>query len=273
MNETPLSPWDVLHRGQYDDAIQLFSQDYEQSQNLDLSLLRGRGMAYLAANAPRQALTDLEEVTSRTDDRFAADSDYAYLGICHWYLAHPDAAVEQWRAGLTAPYADAAGGVLLPTLLFYAGIRLGDQKLHKEAHRLLRAHWQRFVRRVKRRKDAALITPRNFADAELWNWPGAIIPFLLGQEDPAWLLNQARKTTVEILAMRQECQAQFAIAVQALQNGDRALFVSSMDACARNPEGSIESEYYLARWEMLEGYPETPFPGNGSGMEPDGEGG
>lgn len=88
----------------------------------------------------------------------------------------------------------------------------------------------------------------------------AVVPFLLGQEDPAWLLNQARKTDVEILALRHECQAHFAIAAQALQNGNRDLFTSSMDACVRNPKGFIESEQYLARWEMLEGYPETPFP-------------
>lgn len=257
MNDSPPSPWYAFERGRYEDAIQLYSQEYGQSHNL--RLLAGRAHAYLGANRPSQALTDMEEVVTRTDKRLASNSDYASLGICHWYLAQPDLAIAQWRAGLAAPYVDAAGGILLPTILLYAGVRLGEGRLEKEAQRLLRAHWQKFVRRVKRRKDATLITPQTFADPELWNWPGAIVPFLLGQVDSAWLLQQARKTNVETLVLRHECQAHFAIAVDAWRSGNRELFVTSMEACGRNPKGLVEQEHYLARWEMREGYPRRPF--------------
>ena len=257
MDDSHSSPWLALELGRYEQAIQLFSQDYAQSQ--ELRLLHGRAVAYLAANKPRQALTDQEEVVTRTDKRLFSDSDYACLGICHWYLAQPDAAIAQWRAGLSAPYVDAAGGILLPTLLFYAGVRLGESRLEKDAQRLLRAHWRKFVRRVKRRQDAALITPQNFADPALGNWPGAIVPFLLGQEDSAWLLDQARKTDAETLARRHECQAHFAIAVDALRSDNRDLFATSMTACACNPKGYLETEHYLARWEMQEDYPNPPF--------------
>ena len=257
MDDFYSSPWQAFELGRYDDAIQLYSQEYTQSQNL--RLLAGRAYVYLAANRPGLALTDMEEVVTRTYKRFASNSDYAFLGICHWYLAQPDSAIAQWRAGLSAPYVDAAGGILLPILLFYAGVRLGEGQLEKEAQRLLRAHWRKFVRRIKRRQDAALIMPRNFADPELWNWPGPIVPFLLGQEDSTWLLHQARKTDAETLALRHECQAHFAIAVNALQNGNRDLFVASMESCARNPKGLLEEEHYIARWEMREGFPNPPF--------------
>jgi hypothetical protein len=210
MDDSHPTPWLALELGQYEDAIQLFSQDYVQSQQL--RLLAGRAQAYLAANLPRQALTDIEEVITRTDKRLASTSDYAFWRVCHWYLAQPDAAIAQWRAGLGAPYVD-----------------------------------------------AALITPQNFADPQLWNWPGAIVPFLLGQQDSAWLLHQAHHTDAETLALRHECQAQFAIAVDALRSGNHALFATSMAACRRNPKGYLEMEHYLARWEMSEGYPNPPF--------------
>lgn len=257
MNGSDSSPWQALELGRYEEAIQLYSQEYRQSQNL--RALAGRACAYLAANRPSQALSDIEEVVTRTDKRLASESDYAFLGICYWYLAQPDFAIAQWQAGHGAPYVDAAGGILSPTLLFYAGVRLGDSRLEMEARQVLRAHWQKFVRRVRRREDAALITPQNFADPELWNWPGAIVPFLLGHEDSAWLLHQARKTNVETLALRRECQAQFAIAVDALRSGNRQLFVTSMEACAHNPKGLLEAEYFLACWEMHKGYPNPPF--------------
>lgn len=257
MDDSHPTPWLALELGQYEDAIQLFSQDYVQSQQL--RLIAGRAQAYLAANLPRQALTDIEEVITRTDKRLASTSDYAFWGVCHWYLAQPDAAIAQWRAGLGAPYVDAAGGILLPTLLLYAGVRLGESGLEEEALRLLRTHWQKLSRRVRRRKDAALITLQNFADPQLWNWPGAIVPFFLGQQDSAWLLHQAHQTDAETLALRHECQAQFAIAVDALRSGNHALFATSMAACRRNPKGYLEMEHYLARWEMSEGYPNPPF--------------
>ena len=87
MDDSHSSPWLALELGRYEQAIQLFSQDYAQSQ--ELRLLHGRAVAYLAANKPRQALTDQEEVVTRTDKRLFSDSDYACLGICHWYLAQP----------------------------------------------------------------------------------------------------------------------------------------------------------------------------------------
>lgn len=256
MNDSHASPWHALELGRYEEAIQLFSQGYAQAQ--ELSLLSGRSLAHLAANMPRQALTDLEEVTARTDERFASDSNFAFWGICYWYLGDPDSAITQWRAGLDAPYVDAAGGILLPILLFYAGVRLGEGELEKEAQRLFRAHWQKFVRRVRRRQGKELRTPQNFADPELSSWPGAIVPFLLEKEDSSWLLHQARKTDSESLTLRRECQAQFAIAVHALRSGNRGLFVSSMETCARNSKGSLEAEHYIARWEMLEDYPNLP---------------
>lgn len=248
MNDANISPWQALELSRYEEAIQLFTQGYAQSQAI--SLLSGRSLTYLAANRPRQALADLEEVVARTEKRFASDSNFAFLGICHWYLARPDFAIAQWQAGLNAPYVDAAGGVLLPTILYYAGIRLGDGKLEKEAQRLLRAHWQKFVRRIKRRKDPTQRTSRNFADPDLSGWPGAVVPFLLGQGDSAWLLHQARNANSETLSLRHECQAQFAIAVDALRSGNHDLFAASMAACAHNPKGSLQAEQYIARWEV-----------------------
>jgi len=257
MNDSNASPWHALELDSYEDAIQLFSQGYMASQ--DLRLLSGRSLAYLAANMPNQALMDLEEVIARTERRLASQGDHAFLGICHWYLARPDSAIAQWRAGLSAPYADAAGGILLPTLLLYAGVRLGEGELEKEAQRMFRAHWQKFVRRVRCRQGKELRTPQNFADPELSSWPGAIVPFLLEKEDSSWLLHQARKTDSESLTLRRECQAQFAIAVHAMRSGNRGLFVSNMEACARNSKGSLEAEHYIARWEMLKDYPNSPF--------------
>jgi hypothetical protein len=82
------------------------------------------------------------------------------IGVTLWWLRRSDEAIATWRLGLNAGYTDAAGGVILPSLLFFASIRTDDSALRKDARVLLRKRW-----RTKQARS---------------NWPGPIAALLLG---------------------------------------------------------------------------------------------
>ena len=67
-----------------------------------------------------------------------SDSEYILAGIASWLLDNYTESVEIWKKGLNTKYTDAAGGIVIPSLLYYAAVRLNDRNLEKEAIALLR---------------------------------------------------------------------------------------------------------------------------------------
>ena len=90
-------------------------------------------------------------------------------------------------------------------------------------------------------------------------WRSRRVPFLLGRIDAAGLQAQWAGGRSEILLDRWQCQAALYIALQALREGDTALYRARMAACAASRYGPLEHEYYLARWEVDHSFPEPAF--------------
>lgn len=225
--------WEFLRAKRYSEAIELYSQCYEESSKPNF--LYQRGMVHLEAGDYAPALEDMKGVIAFTDPKYLADGYFIYKGICHWYLGQYSEVLPTWKMGLNTPYTDASGGVVLAALMLYGAERLDDQAHRKLALRLLRKHGKR----------------------QLNYWPGVIVPFLLDQIDEATLLSAASQTTSEIVHSRHQCQADFHIALHHLLEKNWPQFEASLQKCAASPYGYHEAEYFLARWELSQNFPRS----------------
>jgi hypothetical protein len=252
------SPWTLVQAKRYDEAADAYATEFaETGRNL---ALRGRAKARLLAGQVQAAKTDFQQVIESTDPKLRDDSSYIHLGICHWYLHNPKEAVAAWRESLSTPYADGAGGACPSGILFYAAIRLQDQVLHREAITSLRKHWQRHMRRVRRGQPKTSSQAHDdFVHPGLYAWPGAIVPFLLGKTGQEALDRAAQGAPVDILRIRQQCQADFVAGARALHEGDQPTFRDRMARSASSIYGELEDEFCLARWEVINNFPEAPF--------------
>jgi hypothetical protein len=255
------SAWDLVNAKRYGEAAEAYSRDFAEGGGT--FALRGRANALLLAGRAAEARDDYARVIEETDPGRRGDGDYLDLGTCHWYLGQPAEAVARWRQGLSAPYTDAAGGVVCPAFLLYAGVRLGVAAVEAEAERLLRDRWRKHLRRVERGPaKTARQAHADFVHPGLLSWPGALVPFLLGEIDTAALDGAAADTPSDVLRARYQCQADFAAAVRALREADGGGFRSRMSRCAASAHGELEHEFCLARWEVGNGFPARPFPGS-----------
>jgi hypothetical protein len=253
--------WDLIKNKAYQAAIEEYTQRYLETGSTPE--LRNRGTAYLLVQNYAAALADAKLTIELTEDRFRNDGDYLRLGTCYWHLNEPTQAVAAWQQGLTMPYTDAAGGVCVPATLLYAGERLNDEELRTRALSILEKHWRNHQRRVKRQRARNLRqTHEDFVHPGLFGWPGAIVPFLLGEIDTEILQEQVNRTAgnSDTLRARYQCQADFYQALGALRQQDWAGFQIFMKRCSDNPVGGLlEDEYYLALWEVKRRYPIPAF--------------
>ncbi len=230
-------PWWLVLDGRYTEALEAYSD----LSDPDRPQLNNRGTIKLLLGDYRSALEDFTQAFDVADPRYRSDGEYLFAGICHWYLGEPSAALERWMDSLSAPYTDAAGGVKRIVLLLYAAERLRDPQLAREMLGRLRRH--RFTK---------------WPGGASPEWPGTVVPFILGRVGPAEL--EERASSIPVLAGRRQCQAEFYIGLRYFREGERRIFEERMVRCAESGQyGLLEEEYYLARWEALYGFPDPAF--------------
>ncbi|HEX3654801.1 MAG TPA: hypothetical protein VHV55_03295 [Pirellulales bacterium] len=246
------NPWELVQSKQYEAAVSEYSRLYQETgTKLDL---HNRGLAYLLVKNYEAGLADFQHSIRSGDPRHRSGFEYTYAGIAFWCTNRTNEAVSMWRAGLSAPYTDAAGGVEIPALLLYAGCRLKDQALRKEAMQLLKKLWSKHLRRQKKKQDRSGPTHNDLVHPGLVAWPGAIVPFLLGEIDQAQLRLLVEHAGNEILKQRWQCAADFYVGLRAACEGDLPGFRDNMKSCAERQRCELEHESYLARWEVDAGY-------------------
>jgi lipoprotein NlpI len=226
MNQKNVDPWQLVKNGQYQEAIEIYSQLYED-QKRPFHLFN-RGTVKLLEGEYAGALGDFKQASIEAGEQFQGADDFIYQGICFWYLKSPSETIACWQRSLSARYVDVAGGVRSPALLLYAAERLNDSNLRQRAVSLLRKHARRRIR----------------------DWPAPVVPFLLGKTSMIDFEKEAAKASHPTLIARRQCQANFYMAVRALMADDLASFRNHMTLAARGPEGLYEAEYFLARWEI-----------------------
>lgn len=253
----PHDPWQLVVAGELGRAIEEYTRRYNDEARP--SHLRNRGVARLLGRDYDTALEDFERAASMEDARLQGASDLVFQGVCHWCLGRPQPALRCWRRSLDTRYTDPSGGVESEAVLYYAGLRLQDSSLVKEPLALLRKRWRRHLQQQRRIQDRGYLTHHDLVHPGLATWPGPVVPFLLGMTDAGDLQHAVDVGASGTLRVRQQCQADFYVALQALSEGDSSGFQMAMGRCARSSYGFLEHEYFLARWEVEMGFPQPAF--------------
>src|SRR3990172_9873043 len=101
-----LNSWDVMRTGATDQALRQLKEDFAEEPNA--SCIMELGVAYLWLGNYRSAWEHFYDVTLQFPNSISIF--YSMAGVAKWCLSEPEEAVKQWRDGLRADFADAAGG-------------------------------------------------------------------------------------------------------------------------------------------------------------------
>jgi hypothetical protein len=190
-------------------------------------------MAHLHLGNYDEALADFRSADAVSSAALQTVCDGSNCGVALWMAGREHEAVETWLAGVEASlaglvrYGDAAGGVTIGNLLFFAGVRRDDKKAIAAATRLLR-------KRLRTKQSVP--------------WPGPASRFLLGSVSESDML--AAVSDVPLLRERQLCQARFYAGVQVWSATEPTAYLEAMrEACEFGGLTKLEAEYYLGMHE------------------------
>jgi hypothetical protein len=177
-----------------------------------------------------EALSDYQQLSVLFPDNDGVQKSF---GVVLWWLRRRFDAIHVWQNALETEFTDAAGGVEIPALLFFAATRTADARLEEEAKALLKSRWSR---------------------GKAKSWPGPIAGFLLRKLDSATFLQQAIFQQ-PVLEARRLCKAHFWVGVLALRDGDEGSYVHNLQKAVEDeaPEHRavvLEPEYWLATAEL-----------------------
>lgn len=221
--------WELIKAGSFENACIRADAEWQESK----SVLSLRNKVFALLNLGR-----LEEAGELCRDIIRCrhgdtDTDFIFLGVSQWLLGHFDSAVATWRDGAATKFTDAAGGVEVPLLLFFASVKTSQDSLRIQSLDELR----------KLCKSSASA-----------NWPGPIAGYVLGDLSEEKL--ESSMSQHPLLRAKQACQSAFYIGVRRLLEQDEAGFRQAMVACTNHgPVTMQKQEYYLGKaesnWEDL----------------------
>lgn len=188
-----VSHWGLLRCGQAEQALAKLREAW--TQNPIPSHIMGLGVVYLWLEDYRAAAEHFQRAIETHGVSIA--KFYGMRGVAEWCNNEPDKAIGCWQAGLDAQYADGAGGIDIPLLLFVASV------LQPEAF-------------AKKRAEAILT--KRVQDPRVKNWPGPIAKFALGLIDQP-ILRQMCTGINDLNTLNQHWQASFYEAVLDFERG------------------------------------------------------
>jgi hypothetical protein len=219
-----VSCWNLIEQGRYEEACIRADIEYEETKTM--LPLRNKVFALLHLKKYKEVINLCKFLIEERNGE--TDSDFIFLGIAYWIENEITNAIEIWRKGLESKYKDAAGGIEIPSLMYFASISLKDKLLEREAVTLLE----------KRSKSNQVI-----------NWPGPIASFLLDIIDEEELLSSV--VSHPSLRAKQLCQAYFYIALKKLKNDNIIDYKEYLKkSLSLDVSSYLKQEYYLAEVEL-----------------------
>jgi hypothetical protein len=218
------NPWEMLKCGDLENGLRLLHDAYLRKPSA--SQILSLGVAYIWAKRYEEAFSHFQR--SMLAYRNTMSSFYGMAGAAKWCLNEPDAAVKEWVSGLSAEYADGAGGVALPLLLFAASI--------------LRP-------KVFSTTDAVRLLEEKARDPRIEFWPGPLAEFVLGRTDETMALSEC--VGFNTAGSRTYVwQLRFYIGVLELRRGKDANFKYAMASAAdiSGPQWSDENVFTRRLW-------------------------
>ncbi|MDR3403629.1 MAG: tetratricopeptide repeat protein [Chthoniobacter sp.] len=229
-----MTAWELLKANRCEEAIPLFTA--ELAERPSTGVHNNRGTAYLLLGDFARALADFEAAERVSEQTSGSPGDGAKCGVAHWMAGEYQQAATVWERGAQAMlegrivHTDAAGGVSIANLLWFAATRLQDAARRALATKVLR-------KRLRTKQSQA--------------WPGPVSRFLLGQIGEAEM--RAAITSTPILRERELCTAEFFVGVAALESNVPFYHESMQRAVEMGSVSKIEVEYYLALHEVGRG--------------------
>jgi lipoprotein NlpI len=191
--------WDVLRAGDTEQALHKMREAYQKKPTASNAMELGVG--YLWVGDYDAAWRHFDGFNRTYPNQLSVT--YGMAGVAKWCLNEPEAAVEEWNAGLQCEFADAAGGIKLPLLLYFVSVAKPTVFLRSEAETLVNSR-------------------ANEARAEMW--PGPLAKYVLGWIDQDRLRSECWYKTEATLLMRRFL-ADFYVAVLKSSSGNWASFV------------------------------------------------
>jgi len=216
--------WELVKQGEYDHAIRAAEEEFRDTGSVPA--LRHKMFALLQLGLYQDAANLCRDIIKL--ERGEADADFIFLGVSYWLSGRHEKAVESWRAATDTKYTDAAGGVGLWLLLFFAANKLNISLLKQESEQKLDALCK---------------------DVAIGNWPGPIARYVLGQISDTDLLGATSEQP--ILKSKQICQAEFYIGVRAMADNEDSAHATHMSAATlQGASCLVKPEFYLAEAEL-----------------------
>ena len=219
------SGWELLQAKRYKAALARLRE--EHAKDGSDGLRNNMAITYLCMGDFESARVIFDDLL-KGESSEAGSAAFAYAGLVRWLMGDVRDAINHWKGGLDCKYSDGAGGMELPLLLYYAGVR------HPESYPLGNAK--------------KLITQR-LKSGWSRNWPGAIGRFLVGRIDEKQMRKLAR-FEIELVEIQQMTQADFYVGVECIRLGNQNEFYERMNRCSIQANCEILYEPFLAQNEV-----------------------
>jgi hypothetical protein len=171
--------WELIRRGDAELGLSLMREDYNREPTP--SHIVTLGVGYLWTEQYQSAWVHFQFAMQRYP--FTNDIFFGMAAVAKWCIDETDAAVMSWKSGLEVQFADAAGGVHIPLLLWVASVLRPNSFSSSNAIQLL-----------KKRVD----------DPRVKNWPGAIGQFVVNQIDELTLYERSTERISRKVPARQK---------------------------------------------------------------------
>jgi tetratricopeptide (TPR) repeat protein len=221
-------PFTEFLRRPSQEGIALFEREYGRTGAL--GQLFNLGLALLDVGDWHRAKDTYGKIINESD--YTIDAHFIMRGMADWFLGNTSSAIESWKQAVDAGYTDAAGPIDGPLILWYAGRRLGDEKLVKGSLKKLRRFWK----------------VKDYRVIDEWPDSPAIAGFLLEKVPKNVFLNEW-KWPAGSAEYRRLCRAQFWVGMKGLDRSEDEAIKHFKTAFSTNKIAIGEYEYFLAKWE------------------------
>lgn len=222
--------WDRFMNTPSIECLSLFENEYKKSG--ELGDLRNHNIVLMDIGEWQKAKANCKIIIERSEHTH--EDDLISLGMIEWFLGNVPTAVEFWKKSINTQFAACPGAPDTPLILWYAGQRLGDEKLIKQSINKLKRYWK--------------VT--NYR--EISNWRGTVsIAGLLIEKVPARVFLHEWKDEKEGPFEDQRlCRAKFWAGMKCLIDDDETTAIPFFKSAFSGGKIAIlEYEYFLAKWE------------------------
>ena len=132
-----LNVWSLIESGQFEKACVRADEEYENTGQI----FPLRNKVYALFNLGRY--TDVISLCEKLIEirKGESDADFLHLGIANWILGNKEIAIDAWQRAQNSIFKDAAGGIDNQVLLYFASIKIGQDKLKSTTRKTIKKIW------------------------------------------------------------------------------------------------------------------------------------